>query len=103
MSARDQTIAGRYELGERLGLGGMSTVHLAFDRRLERDVAVKLLAEHLADDPQFISRFRREALGAARLVHPNIVQVFDFGFDDASGRHFIVMEYVKGNSCAELL
>lgn len=96
-------IANRYELGDRVGTGGMSTVHLAFDRRLERDVAVKLLAEHLADDPQFVSRFRREALAAARLVHPNIVQVFDFGFDDASGRHFIVMEYVKGRSCAELL
>ena len=50
-------------------------------QRLERYVALKLLAEHLADDPTFISRFRREALSAARLVHPNIVQVFDFGFD----------------------
>ncbi|MGK2936364.1 MAG: protein kinase domain-containing protein [Solirubrobacteraceae bacterium] len=96
-------IANRYELGERVGTGGMSTVQLAFDRRLERDVAVKLLAEHLADDEQFISRFRREALAAARLVHPNIVQVFDFGFDEVSGRHFIVMEFVKGHSCAELL
>jgi serine/threonine-protein kinase len=98
-----ELIAGRYELGERLGFGGMSTVHLAFDRRLEREVAVKLLAEHLADDPQFVSRFRREALAAARLVHPNIVQVFDFGLDDASGRHFIVMEYIRGHSGAELL
>jgi eukaryotic-like serine/threonine-protein kinase len=96
-------IAGRYELGDRLGYGGMSTVQLAFDRRLERDVAVKLLAEHLADDPQFVSRFRREALAAARLVHPNIVQVFDFGLDEASGRHFIVMEYIRGRSGAELL
>ena len=60
----------------------MSTVLLAFDRRLERYVAVKLLAEHLADDTQFVSRFRREALAAARLVHPNIVQVFDFGLDE---------------------
>ena len=74
----------------------MSTVQLAFDRRLERHVAVKLLAEHLADDPQFVSRFRREALAAARLVHPNIVQVFDFGLDEATGRHYIVMEYVRG-------
>jgi serine/threonine protein kinase len=93
----------RYELGDRLGSGGMSTVRLAFDRRLERHVAVKLLAEHLADDRQFVSRFRREALSAARLVHPNIVQVFDFGFDDDSGRYFIVMEAVRGRSGAQLL
>ena len=81
----------------------MSTVHLAFDNRLERYVAIKLLAEHLADDPTFVSRFRREALAAARLVHPNIVQVFDFGFDAGHHQHFIVMEHVPGNSCAELL
>ncbi len=101
--ANEQTIAGRYRIEGRLGVGGMSTVHLAFDSRLERYVAIKLLAEHLADDPTFVSRFRREALAAARLVHPNIVQVFDFGFDSGSHRHFIVMEHVAGNSCAELL
>jgi serine/threonine-protein kinase len=81
----------------------MSTVQLAFDDRLERYVAIKLLAEHLADDPTFVSRFRREALAAARLVHPNIVQVFDFGFDEGHHQHFIVMEHVSGRSCAELL
>jgi serine/threonine-protein kinase len=96
-------VAGRYELGERLGYGGMSTVQVAVDRRLERQVAIKLLAEHLADDSQFISRFKREALAAARLVHPNIVQVFDFGFDEPSGRHYIVMEYIRGRSGAEIL
>ncbi len=98
-----QLLAGRYELGERLGSGGMSTVVLAFDRRLERHVAVKLLAEHLADDAQFVSRFRREALAAARLVHPNIVQVYDFGLDEESGRQYIVMEHVEGQSGAEIL
>jgi eukaryotic-like serine/threonine-protein kinase len=97
------TIAGRYRIEGRLGVGGMSTVHLAFDERLERYVAVKLLAEHLADDSTFVSRFRREALAAARLVHPNIVQVFDFGLDQDSNQHFIVMEHVPGHSCAELL
>ncbi len=101
--AEPDVIAGRYELGERLGYGGMSTVLIALDRRLERKVAVKLLAEHLADDSQFISRFRREALSAARLVHPNIVQVFDFGLDETSGRHYIVMEYIQGRSGAEIL
>jgi serine/threonine protein kinase len=98
-----EIIAGRYELGERLGLGGMSTVQVAFDSRLERYVAVKLLAEHLADDPQFVTRFRREAMAAARLVHPNIVQVYDFGLDDASGRHYIVMERIAGPSGAQVL
>src|SRR5436309_7086793 len=101
--ASSQTIAGRYRVERRLGVGGMSTVHLAFDHRLERNVALKLLAEHLADDPTFVSRFRREALAAARLVHPNIVQVFDFGFDEGQHQHFIVMEHVPGHSCAELL
>jgi eukaryotic-like serine/threonine-protein kinase len=97
------TIVGRYRIEGRLGVGGMSTVQLAFDERLERYVAIKLLAEHLADDPTFVSRFRREALAAARLVHPNIVQVFDFGFDEHQRQHFIVMEHVSGHSCAELL
>ena len=98
-----QTIALRYRIEGRLGVGGMSTVYLAFDERLERNVAIKLLAEHLADDATFVSRFRREALSAARLVHPNIVQVFDFGFDERQHQHFIVMEHVAGQSCAELL
>ena len=99
----DELFADRYRLERRLGVGGMSTVQLAFDTRLERYVAVKLLAEHLADDESFVARFRREALAAARLVHPNVVQVFDFGLDDDSGRNFIVMEYVDGQSCAEIL
>jgi serine/threonine-protein kinase len=99
----DQLFADRYRMERRLGVGGMATVQLAFDTRLERYVAVKLLAEHLAEDSSFVSRFRREALAAARLVHPNIVQVFDFGSDRHSGRNFIVMEYVDGQSCAEIL
>jgi serine/threonine-protein kinase len=81
----------------------MSTVFLAEDAVLERRVAVKLLAEHLSDDEDFVARFRREALAAARLQHPNIVQVFDSGEDAPSSRHFIVMEYVNGPSCADLL
>jgi serine/threonine-protein kinase len=99
----EQILAGRYELGPRLGVGGMSTVVSAFDDRLEREVAIKLLAEHLADDDQFIARFRREALAAARLVHPNIVQVFDFGLDESSHRYYIAMELVRGHSGAEIL
>jgi serine/threonine-protein kinase len=96
-------VAGRYRLERRLGAGGMSTVFQATDTVLERPVAVKLLAEHLAEDEAFVARFRREALAAARLQHPNVVQVFDSGRDDDSGRHYIVMEYVEGPSCADLL
>ena len=96
-------VAGRYRLDSRLGAGGMSTVFLAHDTVLERAVAVKLLAEHLAEDEAFVARFRREALAAARLQHPNIVQVFDSGQDRDSGRHYIVMEYVEGPSCADLI
>jgi serine/threonine-protein kinase len=94
-------ISNRYELDGRLGSGGMSSVYKATDRVLERTVAVKLLAEHLSDDDKFVARFRREALAVAKLIHPNIVQVFDTGVDD--DRHYIVMEYVQGRSCAQLL
>src|SRR4051794_17258434 len=96
-------VAGRYRIERRLGAGGMSTVFRAQDTVLERPVAVKLLAEHLAQDDAFVARFRREALAAARLQHPNIVQVFDSGQDADSARHYIVMEYVDGQSCADLL
>jgi serine/threonine-protein kinase len=96
-------IGGRYRLDRRLGAGGMSTVFLGLDTTLERQVAVKLLAEHLADDEVFVMRFRHEALAAARLQHPNIVQVFDSGRDEPSHRHYIVMEYVDGPSCSDLL
>ena len=101
--AAPREIMGRYRLEGRLGAGGMSTVFLATDSVLERPVAVKLLAEHLAEDEDFVARFRREALAAARLQHPNIVQVFDSGEDGDSRRHFIVMEYVDGPSCADIL
>ena len=79
----------------------MSTVYKATDRVLERTVAVKILAEHLSDDDKFVARFRREALAVAKLIHPNIVQVYDTGVDD--DRHYIVMEYVEGRSGAQLL
>jgi eukaryotic-like serine/threonine-protein kinase len=98
-----QTVAGRYRIEGRLGAGGMSTVFRATDSVLERSVAVKLLAEHLAEDEAFVARFRREALSAARLQHPNVVQVFDSGQDPETARHYIVMEYVDGPSCADLL
>jgi len=95
------TLSGRYETAERLGSGGMSNVYKATDRILERTVAVKILAEHLSDDERFVARFRREALAVAKLIHPNIVQVYDTGVDE--GRHYIVMEYVEGRSGAQIL
>src|SRR5690349_25013764 len=95
------TLSGRYELGDRLGSGGMSNVYQATDLILERTVAVKILAEHLSDDERFVARFRREALAVAKLIHPNIVQVYDTGIDE--GRHYIVMEYVQGRSGAQIL
>jgi serine/threonine-protein kinase len=95
------TLSGRYETGDRLGSGGMSNVYKATDRILERTVAVKILAEHLSDDERFVARFRREALAVAKLIHPNIVQVYDTGVDE--GRHYIVMEYVEGRSGAQIL
>jgi serine/threonine protein kinase len=96
-------IAGRYREIERIGSGGMSVVVKAEDTTLKRIVAVKLLAEHLADDADFVTRFRHEALAVARLQHPNIVQVFDSGADDASGRQFIVMEFVEGTPLSDHL
>ncbi|MEX0621224.1 MAG: protein kinase [Solirubrobacterales bacterium] len=94
-------LGGRYELIDKLGSGGMSNVYRSKDRILERTVAVKVLAEHLSDDDRFVARFRREALAVAKLIHPNIVQVYDTGVD--SGRHFIVMECVEGRSGAQIL
>src|SRR5687767_5386122 len=101
MTPGASVISDRYEIGDRLGAGGMSTVYRATDRVLERTVAVKVLADHLSDDEKFVARFRREALAVARLIHPNIVQVYDTGVDD--GRHYIVMEFVEGRSGAQLL
>jgi eukaryotic-like serine/threonine-protein kinase len=94
-------LSDRYEVQDRLGSGGMSTVYRAVDRILERTVAVKILAEHLSDDERFVARFRREALAVAKLIHPNIVQVYDTGVD--RGRHYIVMEFIEGKSGAQLL
>jgi eukaryotic-like serine/threonine-protein kinase len=103
MAVLGMEISGRYRLDRRLGAGGMSTVYQGLDQVLERTVAVKLLAEHLAEDEGFVARFRREALAAAKLVHPNVVQVYDSGQDPESQRHFIVMEYVEGPTLGQVL
>ncbi len=84
----------RYELGHQLGSGGMATVYLAYDKLLDREVAVKVLADRFAQDPAFVERFRREASAAAGLNHPNIVAVYDRG--EAESTYYIVMEYLSG-------
>jgi len=94
-------VAGRYELIRPLGHGAMATVDLTHDVELDRPVALKRLAENLARDEDLRRRFLREARLAARLSHPNVVRVFDVGEDD--GRPFIAMEYVEGETLAELL
>jgi serine/threonine protein kinase len=87
---------GRYRLERRIGAGGMASVFLAHDEELDRPVAVKLLADNLADDSAVRARFAREARIAARVAHPNIVTVFDAGED--GGQAYIVMEYVEGET-----
>jgi serine/threonine protein kinase len=90
-------LAGRYRLDRLLGTGGMASVWLATDEKLERPVAVKLLSEPLATDPSFVARFVREAQLAARLSHPNLVHVYHL---EGGERPYLVMEYVSGGTLA---
>src|SRR5882757_7967528 len=100
-----QHLSDRYELGDILGFGGMSEVHLARDVRLHRDVAVKVLRADLARDPSFYLRFRREAQNAAALNHPAIVAVYDTGEAEtpAGPLPYIVMEYVEGVTLRDIV
>ena len=90
-----------YQLTRLIGSGGMGVVHLARDTRLGRLVALKLLQEDLAADPDRHRRLEREARAASSLNHPNIVTVYDVGEDQ--GRPFIAMEYVEGQTLADRL
>ncbi len=110
MSSNQRVIAGRYEVGNLIGRGGMADVYEGVDTRLGRTVAIKLLKADLANDPNFEARFRQEAQASARMAHPTIVRVYDAGEDvtvDSNGntnRHpFIVMEYVNGKLLRDLL
>ncbi len=102
-------LAGRYEVGELIGRGGMADVHKGRDARLGRTVAIKLLKPSLATDPTFRARFRKEAQAAARMAHPTIVRVFDAGEDtieeDGAERQqpFIIMEFIDGTVLRDLL
>ena len=97
----NEIIAGRYELKTLIGQGGMADVYLARDSILDRDVAVKLLRSHLAQDAVYVERFAREANAAAALSHRNIVEIYDVGEDN--GKYYIVMEYVPGTTLKDLI
>lgn len=92
---------GRYRIESRLAQGGMATVYVARDERLDRPVALKVMHPHLAQSTDFVERFRREARAAARIVHPGVVSVFDQGV--IHGQGFLVMELVDGPSLRALL
>ncbi|MCU1505619.1 MAG: eukaryotic-like serine/threonine-protein kinase [Microbacteriaceae bacterium] len=110
MTEGTRLLAGRYQVGELIGRGGMSDVHLGVDSRLGRRVAIKLLRPSLATDPRFRILFREEAQKAARMAHPTIVRVFDAGEEtvrEANGFEtqvpFIVMEYVDGRLLRDII
>jgi serine/threonine protein kinase len=94
-----ETIAGRYELEELVGHGGMSSVYKARDSLLERNVALKVLHEQYNADDDFVERFKHEARAVAQLQHPNIVTVIDRGEEE--GRQYIVFEYIDGQNLKE--
>ena len=91
----------RYRVVRRLARGGMATVYIAQDERLDRPVALKVMHPHLADSQDFVARFRREARAAARIVHPGVVSVFDQGV--VTGQGFLVMELIDGTNLRQLL
>ena len=110
MTENHRVIAGRYEVGNLIGRGGMADVYEGVDTRLGRVVAIKLLKSDLANDPTFESRFKQEAQASARMAHPTIVRVYDAGEEistDENGtehrRPFIIMEYVRGTLLRDLM
>ncbi len=96
-----RVLGGRYELLQIVGQGGMGTVYKARCRILDRIVAVKILKEEFADNASFVEKFRTEAMSAARITHPNIVNVYDVGQDH--GVYYIVMEYVEGQTLKQYI
>jgi len=95
------TLAGRYEIEQQIGKGGMGIVYLASQRALNRKVVVKVLARGLNDNEEAIQRFEREALGLSQLQHPNTVTIYDFGRDRDLA--YIVMEYVEGQTLSQAM
>lgn len=102
MSENNRAIVNdRYEIGKRIGRGGMAEIFQARDILLDRPVAIKVLFPEFATDPAFVERFRREAQAAANLNHPNIVGVYDWG--KVNNTYYIAMEYVNGRTLADIL
>ncbi len=101
MNLEGRILGNRYEIIEKVGNGGMATVYKATDLVLKRYVAVKVLRDEFTTDEEFIKRFETEAQSAARLVHPNIVSIFDVGVDN--GIYYIVMELIKGKTLKEII
>ncbi|MFN2591141.1 MAG: protein kinase [Actinomycetota bacterium] len=101
MTRTPRVLSRRYRLDEIVGAGGMAEVYAGVDLALDRPVAVKVLRPELAADPHLVDRLGHEARLAARLVHPDIVGVYDTGVD--AGAHYIIMERVEGRTLADLL
>ena len=99
MKVHDGAALGAYRLLERIGRGGMATVYRAYHPALDRYVAIKVLPDFFADDPQYRDRFQQEARSVARLKHPNILEIFDFGYED--GLAYLVLELVEGGTLAD--
>ena len=101
MSLEGKTIGNRYEILEKIGVGGMATVYKAKDNILKRNVAIKVLRDEFTTDEEFIKRFNTEAQSAASLTHPNIVSIYDVGHEE--NLYFIVMELIKGKTLKQII
>ena len=101
MSLEGKIIGNRYEVLEKIGIGGMATVYKAKDNILKRNVAVKVLRDEFTTDEEFIKRFNTEAQAAASLTHPNIVSIYDVGHED--NLYFIVMELIQGKTLKQII
>ena len=93
----------RYEIIEKIGNGGMATVYKAKCHVLNRYVAVKILRDEFTTDSEFIKRFNSEAQSAASLTHPNIVSIYDVGYEEENNLYYIVMELIKGKTLKEII
>jgi len=99
MKVHEGMTLGAYRVMDRIGRGGMATVYRAYHAALDRYVALKVMPEFFAEDPSYRERFQQEARSVARLKHPNILEVFDFGYEEELA--FLVMELVEGGTLAD--